>query len=243
MSFRFTKVRYYFFGSRKEGNSYGYTSYAESSSQAAQTNKCQKSADAGEPTNSSSSAVNACVLRTFVFPFCWPETLAENQKHFEQFNDAKHAQLHWHEKVILFIAKRIDFIITAVNRRIWGLMQPKNNLRIKRLSFKEKELFWKFSYVKLGMQLLKVEFDRCLKEENEKAATSATRKTNKVRKLRDADTTNSDSDKLLPLKNLLNREAEHLMTAIRDVLYARIKSRREISHVLQLLERYMYEDN
>ena len=90
----------------------------------------------------------------------------------------------------------------------------------------------------LGMQLLKVEFDRCLKEESEKAATSATRKTNKVRKLREADT-NSDSDKLLALKNLLNRELEHLMTTIRNVLYARIKSRREISHVLQLLERYM----
>ena len=207
------------------------------SSEAAQTNKCQKCADACEPTNSSSSVVNGCVLRTFVFPFCWPETLAENQKHFEQFNDAQHAQLHWHEKVILVIAKQIDYIITGVNRHIWGHIQAKNDLRIKRLSFKEKELFWKFSYVKLGMQLLKVEFDRCLKEESEKAATSATRKT-KVRKLREADT-NSDSDKLLALKNLLNRELEHLMTTIRNVLYARIKSRREISHALQLLERYI----
>ena len=219
------------------------------SSAADQANKCQKSAAAGETNSFSSVVINAGFeRRTFVFPFCWPETLAENQKHFEQFSNISNAdqlaQLHWHEKLILAIAKRVDYVMASVNRSIWRDTQPQNGLLLKSLSFEEKELFWKFSYVKLGMRILKSEFDDiCSEEGGKNSATSATRKT-KVRKFVESEknlnaNSGSVSEKstLLTQTNFLDRELEHLMKKIRKLMNARLRlrNRNEISTVMQSL--------
>ena len=184
--------------------------------------------------------------RTFVFPFCWPETLAENQKRFEHFssisnsNDQQSTQLDWHEKVILLIAKKCDDIMAAVNRRIWRDTPPQSDSPLKSLSFEEKELFWKFAYVKLGIKILKSDLDECLQEKN-LSAKNATQKT-KAKKMDESTKKskakmNSVSNKstLLAVKNLLDRELEQLLKKIGKILQARIRSRNDISYLIKFL--------
>ena len=188
------------------------------------------------------------VDRTYVFPFCWPETLAENEKRFEHFsrisnsNDQQPTQLHWHEKVILLIAKKCDDIMATVNRRIWRDTPPQSDSPLKSLSFVEKELFWKFAYVKLGIKILKSDLDECLKEKSENSsAKNATQKT-KAKKMDESTKKskakmNSVSNKstLLAVKNLLDRELEQVMKKISKILYARIRSRNSISYLMKFL--------
>ena len=187
--------------------------------------------------------------RTYVFPFCWPETLAENEKRFEHFsnisnsNDQQPTQLDWHEKVILLIAKKCDDIMAAVNRRIWRDTPPQSNSPLKSLSFVEKELFWKFAYVKLGIKILKSDLDECLKEKSENSsAKNATNQKTKAKKL-DESTKKSkaktssipDKSALLAVKNLLDRELEQVMKKISKILQARIRGRNDISYLMKFL--------
>lgn len=213
------------------------------SSAADQSNKCEKSAAAaaGDIQYSPSAVTAGFGLRTFVFPFCWPETFAENQKHFEHFsnisNDNQFAKIHWHEKVILIIAKRIDHIMVSVNRGIWRDTPTQSDSLLNSLSFSEKEQFWKFSYIKLGMRILKFELDDFFKEKENSAAAENKKLEGRAKNLND----NSVPDELnfLEIIDLFSRELEHIMTTIRKILDAHIKSHQYISHVLQLLEQYI----
>lgn len=182
--------------------------------------------------------------RTYVFPFCWPETLAEHQKQFEHFskisNGEQLVQLHWHEKVIFVIAKPVDFVLALVNKQIWT-SQQRSNLPLKSLSFDEKELFWKFAYIKLGMRILRPRIEeekRIAKQNMQKNVNEETLESNKS----DAGKDEHLIDELakghaFELEHIFARQHLLLRMAITEILEERIKNNDEIIALMQRLDR------
>lgn len=175
-------------------------------------------------------------LRTYVFPFCWPETLSEHQKHFEQFSrlsdDRQILRLHWLTKVILLIAKPVDSVLVYVNRLIWTSCNA--NLPIKSLSFDEKELFWKFAYVKLGRRVLCPQIGVHRKQGNKNSTAKIRKSKNSLEtNTKNAEENSHSTD--IELFNRIEQELQHLRKAIQEILGERIK-KSSISSVMQLIE-------
>ena len=171
--------------------------------------------------------------RTYVFPFPWPETLAEHQKRFEEqskiSNEEEHIQqLHWHEKLILLVAKPIDSVLAYVNLAGW----TENNLPLKSLSFDEKEIFWKFSYVKLGK--------RILKPLEGQISTDKMQKTGKVSEAgntKDISHSTTSIDALTQLFNAINDELILLRKTIEGILNEHNKRSAEISVLMEMIDK------
>lgn len=170
-------------------------------------------------------------LRTYVFPFCWPETLSEHQKRFELFskflNDEQILQMDWHLKVILIIAKPIDSVLSYVNWQILTL-NSRNNLPLKKILFDEKELFWKLAYVKLGRRILGTEIERIRKKANQNSVAKFQMKTQ--------NSNENDHSTDIKLFNAMDQELQHIRREIIKILRKYIKNSNDISFILQMID-------
>ena len=174
--------------------------------------------------------------RTYVFPFPWPETLAEHQKRFEEQSKISNGeeyiqQSHWHEKLILLAAKPIDSVLAYVNLTGWT-ENKQHNLPLKSLSFDEKEIFWKFSYAKLGKRILKPLEGQISADKMQKTGKVLEAGNTKV-----ISHSTTSIDALTQLFNAINDELILLRKTIEGILNEHNKRSDEISFLMEMIDK------
>ena len=132
----------------------------------------------------------------------------------------------------------MDFLLALVNKQIWT-SQQRSNLPLKSLSFDEKELFWKFAYIKLGMRILRPRIEeekRIAKQNIQKNGNEETLESNKSDAGKDEHLTDElAKGHAFELELIFTHQ--HLRMAITEILEERIKNNDEILALMQRLDR------